>query len=167
MLLKPGKLTGDEFAVMQRHTVIGDALCGDMRSLTAVRPIIRHHHERLDGSGYPDGLAAGEVPITAQIVGIADAYDAMTTTRSYRAARPAADACAELLADAEVGKFDRTLVRSFVRLADFGVLSSLAARANRGRSDVLTFERAPRVGEPSTTTQRRCRGLSTLSVVPY
>ena len=99
VLLKPSKLTDAEFAVMQQHTVIGDSLCGDMRSLAPVRPIVRHHHERLDGSGYPDRLSGDAIPLLAQIVGIVDAYDAMTTTRPYREARQVDVACRELVAE--------------------------------------------------------------------
>jgi putative two-component system response regulator len=118
VLLKPATLTEAEFSVMQRHAIIGDALCGDMRSLAPVRAIVRHHHERLDGSGYPDGLVGGEIPVVAQIVGIVDAYDAMTTTRPYRGARSSKEACAELSADASRGKFDQVLVRTFVNLLE-------------------------------------------------
>jgi putative two-component system response regulator len=124
VLLKPATLTAAEFSVMQRHATIGDALCGDMRSLAPVRAIVRHHHERLDGSGYPDGLTGDRIPIVAQIVGIVDAYDAMTTDRPYRGARTAKVACAELSADASRGKFDVKLVRTFVDLLDRRTLRS-------------------------------------------
>jgi putative two-component system response regulator len=125
VLLKPATLTDAEFSVMQRHAIIGDALCGDMRSLAPVRAIVRHHHERLDGSGYPDGLTGDETPIVAQIVGIVDAYDAMTTDRPYRGARSARVACAELSADASRGKFDLTLVKTFVHLLERRTQSSM------------------------------------------
>ena len=84
LLLKPGRLEVDEFTIVKTHTVIGDDLCRNLRALQAVRPIVRHHHERLDGSGYPDGLAGGAVPLLAQIVSAVDAYDAMTSTRPYQ-----------------------------------------------------------------------------------
>jgi putative two-component system response regulator len=116
ILLKPGRLTDDEFAVMRNHTVIGEGLCGKMRSLAPVRPIVRHHHERLDGSGYPDGLAGSEIPLLAQIVGIVDAYDAMTTSRPYREAIATDEACHELVADAKNGRLNGALVESFVGL---------------------------------------------------
>ena len=86
ILLKPGRLTPEEFAVMQQHTVIGDRLCGELRSLRSVRPIVRHHHERLDGSGYPDGLRGDAIPLLAQIIGIVDVFDAITTNRPHMAA---------------------------------------------------------------------------------
>ena len=69
---------------MKQHTVIGDRLCGELRSLRQVRPIVRHHHERLDGSGYPDGLRGDAIPLLAQIIGIVDVFDALTTERPYK-----------------------------------------------------------------------------------
>lgn len=116
VLLKQLPLTAPEFAVMQRHTIIGDALCGNMRSLAPLRPIVRQHHERLDGSGYPDGLAGDDVHFLAQIVGICDAYDAMTTTRPYRDALGRGDACRELLEDGRRGKLNAAFVDTFVGL---------------------------------------------------
>ncbi len=69
LLRKTGPLDPDEFELMKSHTTVGDSLCGNLRSLDSVRPIIRHHHERYDGSGYPDGLAGDEIPLVAQIMG--------------------------------------------------------------------------------------------------
>lgn len=84
VLQKAGPLDAEELAQVRSHTVKGDELCRNLRSLQAVRPIIRHHHERLDGSGYPDGLRAEEVPLLAQIIGVVDVYDALTTPRAYQ-----------------------------------------------------------------------------------
>lgn len=122
VLLKPGALTGEERAVMQQHTLIGERLCGSLKSLAAVRPIVRYHHERLDGSGYPDGLRGHEIPLHAQIVGIVDTYDAITSTRPYRAARSIDEARQELLLDAGEGRFDGDLVAAFLMLLDRGGL---------------------------------------------
>jgi len=105
---------------MKQHTVIGDTLCGNLRSLAAVRPIVRHHHERLDGSGYPDGLRGDAIPQLAQIVGIVDAFDAMTTSRPYRVALSRDHAAAELLIDVGKGKFDAALVSTFLDLVRRG-----------------------------------------------
>jgi putative two-component system response regulator len=113
ILLKPTALTPAEYAVMKAHTVIGDTLCGNLRSLALVRPIIRHHHERLDGSGYPDGLQGNAIPLLAQIIGIVDAYDAITTTRPYRNARSDDQAMAELRADVARGLSSGDLVEAF------------------------------------------------------
>ena len=122
VLLKPGPLTADERVLMQQHTVIGERLCGNLKSLTAVRPIVRHHHERLDGSGYPDGLRGDEIPLFAQIVGVVDTFDAITTSRPYREARTACEARDELLADVRGGRFDGELVGAFIDLVDSGQL---------------------------------------------
>jgi putative two-component system response regulator len=86
ILLKPGRLSDDEVRIMQSHPVVGERLCGELRTLASVRPIIRSHHERLDGSGYPDGLAGDAVPLLAQITAIVDVFDALTTERPYRVA---------------------------------------------------------------------------------
>jgi putative two-component system response regulator len=101
---------------MQAHTTIGERLCGELRTLRPVRAIVRHHHERLDGSGYPDGLSGDAIPITAQIVGIVDAYDAMTTNRPYRTALGEDRACSELLRDATEGRLNPDIVRVFLEL---------------------------------------------------
>jgi putative two-component system response regulator len=114
VLLKPGRLDAGERAMIEQHTIIGERLCGNLRSLRPVRPIVRHHHERLDGSGYPDALHGRNVPLLAQIVGVVDAYDAMTTTRPYRAALPQDRAREELTSDARHGLFDPELVTQFI-----------------------------------------------------
>jgi putative two-component system response regulator len=115
ILLKAGPLSTGEMAIMRQHTIIGERLCGDLRSLASVRPIVRWHHERLDGSGYPDGLRGDAIPLTAQIIGVVDTFDAVTTARPYRAGRSAAQACEELLDDVRCGRFDRDLVDTFMR----------------------------------------------------
>lgn len=120
VLLKPDVLTPGEWAIMQQHTVIGERLCGHLRSLAPVRPIVRHHHERLDGSGYPDGLRGDAIPLLAQVVGIADAFDAITTARPYRAARSWDTARDELEADARAGRFRLDLVTAFLGVIDSG-----------------------------------------------
>jgi putative two-component system response regulator len=84
VLQKAGPLEREELALVRSHTVKGDELCRNLRSLQAVRPIIRHHHERLDGSGYPDKLRGEQVPLLAQIIGVVDVYDALTTARPYQ-----------------------------------------------------------------------------------
>jgi len=123
VLLKPSALTSAEYDVMKQHTVIGDRLCGELRSLTLVRPIVRHHHERLNGGGYPDGLRGDHVPLLAEIVSIADAYDAITTDRPYRAARSAERGYEELLADASRGWRRLDLVNAFIALGRTGALA--------------------------------------------
>jgi putative two-component system response regulator len=114
VLLKAGALTADEYTQIKEHPVIGDRLCGEMRSLRQVRPIVRHHHERLDGSGYPDGLKADAIPLVAQIMGIVDVYDAITTARPYKVAATPEQAYEELLGEVTRGWRRRDLVDAFI-----------------------------------------------------
>lgn len=116
ILNKPARLTGEEFDRMRQHTVIGDRLCAKLRSLWDVRPIVRHHHERIDGSGYPDGLAGEAIPLLAQIMGIVDVFDALTTVRPYKLAVTAEDACDELTREARLGWRRRDLVEHWIQI---------------------------------------------------
>ena len=114
VLLKPGPLTPDEFALMKRHPEIGDSLCAPLQSLRRVRPIVLSHHERLDGSGYPSGLRGDDVPVLAQIVGIVDVFDALTSVRPYRVALTSDEAGRYLLRQARSGKFSCRYVEAFL-----------------------------------------------------
>ena len=107
--------TPEEFEQMKEHPVIGERLCGDLRALHHVRPIVRHHHERLDGSGYPDGLKGDDVPLLAQIIGIVDVYDAITTNRPYHAAQSHQSACEALRDEVRRGWRNGDLVEAFIR----------------------------------------------------
>lgn len=120
ILLKPGALTHEEFETMKQHPVVGERLCGELRTLVPVRPIVRHHHERLDGSGYPDGLTGDEVPVLAQVMAIADVFDALTTLRPYRRPLAADAALDELKAEAARGLHRRDLVDVLVELVASG-----------------------------------------------
>ena len=102
VLNKPGKLTDEEFDQMKRHTVLGDAIISETPFPWDIRPIVRNHHERWDGTGYPDRLKGEEIPLTARILCVADVYDALTTARSYRAALTQEEALA--IMDKESGK---------------------------------------------------------------
>jgi len=114
VLLKPATLTADEHHRMQQHTIIGDRLCGGLRSLSRVRGIVRHHHERLDGSGYPDGLRGDAIPLLAQVIGIVDVYDALTTARPYKEALTRDRARDELQGEADRGWRRKDLVDMFI-----------------------------------------------------
>jgi HD-GYP domain-containing protein (c-di-GMP phosphodiesterase class II) len=96
ILRKPGRLTPEEFEVMKSHTVKGAAILETIPDLASVIPIVRSHHERWDGRGYPDGLAGERIPLLARIVAVADTFDAMTSDRPYRKGMPAAVAFAEV-----------------------------------------------------------------------
>jgi putative two-component system response regulator len=123
ILLKRGTLTAAEYEAMKQHPVVGERLCGDLRSLKRVRSIVRHHHERLDGSGYPDGLRGDEIPLLAQIIGLVDVYDALTTDRPYRAAVSPAMACEQLRTEVAAGWRRRDLVETFVGLVEAGAVA--------------------------------------------
>ena len=114
VLLKPGPLTAVEFDLMKRHPDIGDMLCARLPSLQDVRPIIRCHHERLDGSGYPRALRGDEVPLLALIVSIVDVYDALTSDRPYRDALHPDEAIRHLMREVEQWRFARAHVEAFL-----------------------------------------------------
>ena len=97
ILLKQGPLTDEEWDEMRKHPLIGERMLRNVDFLEPARPVVRHHHERWDGKGYPDGLREDEIPLAARIVAVCDAYDAMTSDRPYRAAMTVDDACDELL----------------------------------------------------------------------
>jgi putative two-component system response regulator len=116
LLQKPGALSDAERRRMQKHTVLGERIMAPLRSTAALLPIIRHHHERWDGKGYPDGLVGDQIPLGARIVAIADAYNAMLSPRPYRAALTPEKARLTLLADAG-RQWDAELVTLFVAWA--------------------------------------------------
>jgi putative two-component system response regulator len=113
ILLKPGPLTPEERKIMEQHTVIGERICAPLRSFRHVLPIIRHHHEKQDGSGYPDGLKGAQVPLTARILQITDIYDALTTDRPYRKALPFEKAIAIMREEVKRGWWDGSILDEF------------------------------------------------------
>jgi putative two-component system response regulator len=114
VLNKPGPLTAEEYEIMKRHPVIGYEICQSLKSLVGALPLIRHHHEKLDGSGYPDRLKGDQITTSARIMAITDIYDALTSSRSYRAAMTHERACEILHGDAAAGKLDGDLVEVFI-----------------------------------------------------
>ncbi len=116
ILLKQGPLTDEEWKVMKQHPIVGERICRPLRAFRLVLPIIRHHHEKLDGSGYPDGLKGEEIPLTARILQTVDIYDALTTDRPYRKALPPEKAFAMMQEEVKRGWWDRTLVDEFEAL---------------------------------------------------
>ena len=117
VLLKPGPLSAQEMEIIRRHPVEGEKICAPLKSLRRVLPIIRHHHERMDGSGYPDGLRGDAIPIAARILQVVDIFDALTTDRPYREAFTPTQAMATLYGEAEQGWLDPELVRIFAPVA--------------------------------------------------
>ncbi|HEY8823809.1 MAG TPA: HD domain-containing phosphohydrolase [Candidatus Limnocylindria bacterium] len=120
ILLKPGPLTPGEFATMRQHSVEGERICLSLRSISHYLPIIRHHHERVDGTGYPDHLAGSDIPIGARITAIADGWDAMVSDRPYRAGLDEDEALHRLRQGAGT-QWDAGLVRVFLDLLDGGL----------------------------------------------
>jgi putative two-component system response regulator len=117
ILLKPARLTDQEMEVMKSHTIVGESICKPLRSFASVVPIIRHHHEKQDGSGYPDGLRGEQVPLGARILQLVDVYDALTTSRPYKAAMSGADAFEMMEAEVTRGWWDPELFVAFKELA--------------------------------------------------
>jgi putative two-component system response regulator len=113
VLLKPGPLTVEERTTIKRHAEAGEHICAPLKSFRSVLPIIRHHHERWDGSGYPDGLSGGEIPLLARILQIADVYDALTTNRPYRGALKESEAWDILQEEVKRNWWDGNIVREF------------------------------------------------------
>ena len=131
ILLKDGQLTTDEYDLMKNHTMIGDHLCAELRLLKRIRPIVRHHHEHLDGSGYPDGLAGDAVPLLAQVMGIVDVFDALTTPRPYKPALSVERACDVLRDEVRLGWRRGDLVETFIDMrVDRGMLPSAAEQVS-------------------------------------
>jgi len=97
ILRKPRQLTEEEFELIRTHPVVGDKILKPLRFLACEAKAVRHHHERYDGKGYPDGLKGEDIPLIARVVTVADAFDAMTSDRPYRSKRPLATAMEEIV----------------------------------------------------------------------
>lgn len=115
ILNKPGKLTLEEFEVIKKHPEIGVSIIDQIEELKEILPIVRHHHERFSGDGYPDGLRGEDIPLEARIITLADAFDAMTSSRPYREAMPIAIALKEIQ-DHTPEQFDPLIVSAFLTL---------------------------------------------------
>jgi putative two-component system response regulator len=118
ILKKGGDLTAAEWDIMKKHPVTGETICRPLKSLRLVLPIIRYHHEHSDGSGYPDGLRDGEIPLLPRILQVVDIYDALRTARPYKPALGHEQAAVTMLAEASRGLWDEELVREFFDMLD-------------------------------------------------
>jgi putative two-component system response regulator len=121
ILFKRGLLTEEEWQTMRLHTLRGEEICRPMKTLAPVLPIIRSHHERWDGSGYPDGLAGEDIPLLARILQVADIYDALTTARPYKPAFSHQHAMDIMLEESRRGWRDPELIPLFGQIARDGV----------------------------------------------
>jgi cyclic di-GMP phosphodiesterase len=118
-ILKKGTdLTEAEWAIMKQHPVTGEAICRPLKSLRLVLPIIRHHHEHSDGSGYPDGLHDKEIPLLPRILQVVDIYDALRTARPYKPAFGHGEAAITMRHEAEIGLWDKELVAKFLSMLE-------------------------------------------------
>ena len=129
ILLKPGPLSRDEMDLMRKHPLVGERICEPLKTFRSVLPIIRHHHERFDGSGYPDGLHGADIPLTARILQLADVYDALTTDRPYRKADVSEIAFEIMENEATQGWWDRELLSAFREMIREGRGSPASPRA--------------------------------------
>jgi putative two-component system response regulator len=129
VLLKPGPLTPEEYEEMKRHPVLGRDLLLPMKTLARALPVVYHHHERFDGSGYPDGLSGESIPLIARAASIADVFDGMTTDRPYRDGLPGREALDLMDEEARAGLWDRALMEIFR-----AVMEALPRRSPRLRA---------------------------------
>src|SRR5580692_8065946 len=118
ILRKGSDLTPAEWAIMKRHPVTGETICRPLKSLRLVLPIIRHHHEHSDGSGYPDGLRQAEIPLLSRILQVVDIYDALRTERPYKPALGHEQAAITMRTEARNGLWDEELVSEFFGMLD-------------------------------------------------
>jgi putative two-component system response regulator len=133
ILLKPGRLTEEEWKVMREHPTVGERICAPLKSFRLVLPIIRHHHEKYDGSGYPDGLRGDAIPVAARVLQIVDVYDALTNERPYKKAFSTADALQTMKEEVAKGWWDPQIFDQFNQLVTSGAAESLSKRAASGR----------------------------------
>ena len=123
VLLKPGRLTSQEMDIIRQHPIVGERICAPLNSFRGVLPIIRHHHEKLDGTGYPDGLRGEAIPLGARILTIVDVFDALTTERPYKSALSREDALQVMQDEVNRGWWDREIFDSFAAIAPAGPMT--------------------------------------------
>ncbi|HZE06028.1 MAG TPA: HD-GYP domain-containing protein [Solirubrobacteraceae bacterium] len=117
ILYKPGALTAEERALMARHPAVGAEIIGDIEFLAEAAAVVRSHHERWDGTGYPDGLAGEQIPVAARVFAVADVLDALTTDRPYRPSFPLSEARAMISRESGT-HFDPAVIEAFHRIDD-------------------------------------------------
>jgi HD-GYP domain-containing protein (c-di-GMP phosphodiesterase class II) len=142
LLEKPGALTLEERRLMERHSEIGERILAKVDDYSEIAKIVRHHHERIDGQGYPDGLVGDDIPAISRIIAVADAYNAMTSDRPYRDAMPSRVARMRL-AQAVESQFDTSVVAAFE-----AILAGATEDYRSGIRRDFTFEDQNEAAEP-------------------
>jgi putative nucleotidyltransferase with HDIG domain len=117
LIEKPGALTTEERSLMETHSVVGEAMLKEIDDFRDLAEVVRSHHERFDGKGYPDGVAGAEIPLCARIIAVADAYSAMTSDRPYRRALSDSQAMAHIASGAGL-QFDPAVARAFLAILE-------------------------------------------------
>ncbi|MDR2088340.1 MAG: response regulator [Clostridiales Family XIII bacterium] len=182
VLLKPGRLTAEEFTVMKTHTTEGCAILesinftGNLAYYKYCYDICRHHHERWDGRGYPDGLKGDEIPLWAQVVSLADVYDALTSDRVYKPAL-SHDVAVKMIVDGECGVFNPEMLASFEKIAvqfldpekikEKSVLTSSAPSVQIADSDILLLSDAANLADLEQAKRRIITKLTDDALVDY
>jgi cyclic di-GMP phosphodiesterase len=129
ILLKPARLTRSEQTILRLHPVVGERICASLKSFQLVLPIIRHHHEKMDGSGYPDGLRGEQIPLAVRVLQVVDVYDALSTRRPYKPALSAAAAFDVMKSEVKKGWWDPEVLAAFEKL--------IKADEGKGQAKVL------------------------------
>ncbi|MHB1610904.1 MAG: HD-GYP domain-containing protein [Sulfobacillus sp.] len=145
ILNKPGRLNMDEILIMQRHPIVGSAILAQIQLQGCAAKGVLHHHERWDGTGYPDNLRGEEIPIETRIISVVDAYDAMTSDRPYRRAMPHEAAIAEIRAGAGI-QFDPSIVEKFLEIAEHTDLARTEGSGHGWDMSPSIFSRFSRKG---------------------
>lgn len=155
ILLKPARLNPEETEIVRQHPVTGEKICAPLRCLRPILPLIRHHHEHMDGSGYPDRLYGEEIPLKARILQVADVYDALTSDRPYRKALSSKEALGILHREAKCGWLDASLVWRFSRMCRSG--DSFSVGGQSMPASYFAYLKARRC------RRRNCEGFETRS----